>query len=106
MQIEARYGVKLVRVEVPSPPESPEQIVTIFERAITAKTRLLMVSHMTYVTGLVTPIKALSDLAHGKGALISVDGAHPLGMHRHRRVLHHARRAGSHLAADGRGSAP
>ena len=80
MQIEARYGVKLVRVEVPSPPASPEQIVKIFERAITAKTRLLMVSHMTYVTGLVTPIKALSDLAHGKGALISVDGAHPLGM--------------------------
>ncbi len=80
MQIEARYGVKLVRVEVPSPPESPEQIVKIFERAITAKTRLLMVSHMTYVTGLVTPIKALSDLAHSKGALISVDGAHPLGM--------------------------
>jgi len=80
MQIEARYGVKLVRVEVPSPPESPDQIVKIFERAITAKTRLLMVSHMTYVTGLVTPIKALSDLAHSKGALISVDGAHPLGM--------------------------
>ena len=80
MQIEARYGVKLVRVEVPSPPESPEQIVKIFERAMTAKTRLVMVSHMTYVTGLVTPIKALSYLAHSKGALISVDGAHPLGM--------------------------
>ena len=79
-QIEARYGVKLVRVEVPSPPESVDQIVKIYERAMTSKTRLLMVSHMTYVTGLVTPIKALSDLAHGKGALISVDGAHPLGM--------------------------
>lgn len=79
-QLEARYGVKLVRIEVPSPPESVDQIVTIFERAMTAKTRLLMVSHMTYVTGLITPIKALSDLAHSKGALISVDGAHPLGM--------------------------
>lgn len=80
LQIEARYGVKLVKVEVPSPPESVDQIVKIFERAMTAKTRLIMVSHMTYVTGLVTPIKALSDLAHAKGALISVDGAHPLGM--------------------------
>ena len=79
-QIEARYGVKLVKIEVPSPPESVEQIVTLYERALTAKTRLLMVSHMTYVTGLLTPIKALSDLAHSKGALISVDGAHPLGM--------------------------
>jgi hypothetical protein len=79
-QIEARYGVKLVKVDVPSPPESVAQIVAIYERAMTAKTRLLMVSHMTYVTGLITPIKALSDLAHSKGALISVDGAHPLGM--------------------------
>ena len=80
LQIEARYGVKLVKIEVPSPPESVDQIVKIYERAMTAKTRLLMVSHMTYVTGLITPIKALSDLAHAKGALISVDGAHPLGM--------------------------
>lgn len=79
-QIEARYGVKIVKIEVPSPPESVDQIVKIYERAMTAKTRLLMVSHMTYVTGLITPIKALSDLAHSKGALISVDGAHPLGM--------------------------
>lgn len=79
-QIEARYGVKLVRVEVPSPPESVDQIVKIYERAMTTKTRLIMVSHMTYVTGLITPIKELAALAHGKGALISVDGAHPLGM--------------------------
>lgn len=79
-QIEARYGVKLVRVEVPSPPESVDQIVAIYEKAMTARTRLLMVSHITYVTGLVTPIKALAELAHARGALISVDGAHPLGM--------------------------
>ena len=39
-----------------------------------------MVSHMTYVTGLVTPVKELTELAHRKGMLISVDGAHPLGM--------------------------
>lgn len=79
-QIEARYGVTLVKVEIPSPPESVSQIVSIYERAMTARTRLLMVSHMTYVTGLLTPIKELGDLAHAKGALISVDGAHPLGM--------------------------
>lgn len=80
LQLEARYGVTLVKIEVPSPPESVAQIVALYERAMTAKTRLIMVSHMTYVTGLITPIKQLADLAHSKGALISVDGAHPLGM--------------------------
>jgi selenocysteine lyase/cysteine desulfurase len=39
-----------------------------------------MVSHVTYVTGLVTPVKELADLAHRRGLLISVDGAHPLGL--------------------------
>jgi selenocysteine lyase/cysteine desulfurase len=78
--IEARYGVKLVKIEVPSPPESVDQILKIYEQAITPRTRLLMVSHMTYVTGLITPIKELAELAHSRGALISVDGAHPLGM--------------------------
>jgi selenocysteine lyase/cysteine desulfurase len=78
--MEARRGIKLVRVEIPSPPESVDQIVKIYERAMTPKTRLLMVSHMPYVTGLIMPIKELADLAHSKGALISIDGAHPLGM--------------------------
>lgn len=39
-----------------------------------------MVSHLTYVTGLATPVKELADLARRRGLLISVDGAHPLGM--------------------------
>ena len=78
--VEARYDVKLVRIEIPSPPESVDQIVKLYERAMTSRTRLLMVSHISYVTGLVTPVKELAELAHSKGALISVDGAHPLGM--------------------------
>jgi selenocysteine lyase/cysteine desulfurase len=78
--IEARYGVKLVKIDIPAPPESVDQIVKIYERAMTPQTRLIMVSHMTYVTGLITPIKELADLAHSRKALISVDGAHPLGM--------------------------
>lgn len=78
--VEARYGVKLVKIEVPSPPDRVDQIVQIYERAMTPKTRLIMVSHMTYVTGLITPVTELAALAHSRGALISVDGAHPLGM--------------------------
>lgn len=78
--LEARHGIKIVRIEIPSPPESVDQIVKIYEKAFTSRTRLIMVSHTTYVTGLFTPIKELADLAHSKGALISVDGAHPVGM--------------------------
>lgn len=78
--LEARYGIKIVRVQVPAPPESVDQVLAIYEKAMTPRTRVIMVSHTTYVTGLFLPIKELADLAHSKGALISVDGAHPLGM--------------------------
>ena len=75
-----RIGVKPVIVEIPSPPQNVDQIVGLYERAITPRTKVIMVSHMTYVTGLVTPVRELAALAQRRGLLISVDGAHPLGM--------------------------
>ena len=75
-----RLGIKPVIITIPSPPESVDQIVGLYEKAITPRSRVIMVSHMTYVTGLITPVKELADLAQRRGLLISVDGAHPLGM--------------------------
>lgn len=75
-----RIGIKPVIIEIPSPPQSVDQIVGLYEKAITPRTKFIMVSHMTYVTGLVTPVRELADLAHRRGLLISVDGAHPIGM--------------------------
>jgi len=75
-----RLGLKVNLVQIPAPPESVDQLVGLYEKAITPRTKVLMVSHITYVTGLVTPVKELTELAHRKGLLISVDGAHPLGM--------------------------
>jgi selenocysteine lyase/cysteine desulfurase len=75
-----RIGIKAVLVDIPSPPQSVDQIVGLYEKAITPRTKVIMVSHMTYVTGLVTPVRELAELAHRRGLLISVDGAHPLGM--------------------------
>ena len=76
----ARRGIKINTIEVPSPFESVDQIVDLYRSAMTPRTRVIMVSHMPYVTGTVMPLKALADLAHSQGALISVDGAHPPGM--------------------------
>jgi selenocysteine lyase/cysteine desulfurase len=77
---EQRHGIKVIQVPIPAPPESADQIVSLFEKAITPRTRVLMVSHIVYVTGLVNPIKALGEMAHRKGLLFSVDAAHALGM--------------------------
>ena len=75
-----RYGVVIKWVDVPVPPESADQIVSTYEKAIGPRTRAIMVSHLTYVTGLLMPVRALADLALRKNLLLTVDGAHPLGM--------------------------
>lgn len=77
---EKRHDVKVVEVAIPAPPESADQVISLLEKAITPRTRVLMVSHIVFVTGLVYPIKALAEMAHRRGLLFSVDAAHALGM--------------------------
>jgi len=79
-QLERRYGIKIRWIELPAPTESADAVFDLYEKAITPKTRAIVVSHMMYTTGLLTPVKALSELARRRGLLISVDGAHPIGM--------------------------
>ena len=75
-----RHGITIKEVEIPAPPESVDQIVSLCEAAITPRTRVLLVSHPIYVTGTLMPIQPLAEMAHRHGLLISVDGAHALGM--------------------------
>ena len=77
---EVREGIKVNVVDIPAPPESIDQIVELVDKAITPRTRVLMISHVVFVTGLVTPIKELAELARRRGLLSSVDAAHALGM--------------------------
>jgi len=82
----ARFGIKLNYVKLPRPPASKEEIVDAFDRAFTPRTRVVLFSHITTVTGVVLPAKELSAWARQKGALSHIDGAHcvgqlPLDMH-------------------------
>ncbi|MDX2224174.1 MAG: aminotransferase class V-fold PLP-dependent enzyme [Rhodospirillaceae bacterium] len=74
-----RHGVKIRWVDLPAPPAAPEQIVDLYARAITRKTRVVFASHVMFINGTIVPVRALADLAHRNGCLISVDGAHTAG---------------------------
>jgi selenocysteine lyase/cysteine desulfurase len=78
--LEKQKGIKIIRAEEPALPKSADEILAAYEKKITGKTRLIVISHVTYVTGLLTPIKELAELAHSKGILISVDGAQSTGV--------------------------
>lgn len=71
-----RYGIVNKIISIPLHPKTDEEIVALYEKAITSKTRLLMVSHMINITGQILPIKKICDMAHSKGVEVMVDGAH------------------------------
>ncbi|MEY3922029.1 MAG: hypothetical protein RL634_1790 [Bacteroidota bacterium] len=75
-QVSKRYGVVLKKISVPNHPKSDEEIVSLYEQAITPKTKLLMVCHMINITGQILPIRKICDMAHKKGVEVMVDGAH------------------------------
>ncbi len=76
---EMKEGIKLVEVPVPFPAESMDDLVKVLEDGITSKTRVILVSHVTYTTGQVFPVRRISDLAHRHGIEVVVDGAHAVG---------------------------
>jgi len=77
-----RYGVVVKKVTLSKPVKSPADVLSLFNDAITPRTRVIFFSHITTATGVVLPAKELSALARSKGILSAVDGAHVPGMMR------------------------
>lgn len=75
-QISKRLGVTNKTLSLPMNPKSDEEIVSLYEKAITPKTKLVMVCHMVNITGQILPVKKICDMAHKKGVQVMVDGAH------------------------------
>lgn len=78
-QREKRDGIKLVWIEIPQPCEDEKQIVELYRKAITTKTKIVHVTHLINWTGNIVPVKAIADMAHSKGCEVIVDAAHSFG---------------------------
>ncbi|MCH8270300.1 MAG: aminotransferase class V-fold PLP-dependent enzyme [Planctomycetes bacterium] len=77
-QRERREGIRLVEIEIPVPAEDEDEIVRLFERAITPRTRVLLMCHVINLTGQILPVRKVCDMAHTHGVPVIVDGAHSL----------------------------
>ena len=75
-QVAKRHGVVNKVLSVPLNPQSDDEIVSMYERAITPKTKLLMVCHMINITGQILPVRKICDMAHKHNVQVMVDGAH------------------------------
>jgi isopenicillin-N epimerase len=75
-QRERRDGIKINYITFPLPPPSLDDLYNRFEQGITPRTRLILVSHMTFTTGQIFPIKRVCQLGNERGIEVVVDGAH------------------------------
>ena len=75
-QRERRDGITIKTISFPVPPPSMDDLYQRFERAITPKTKVILVCHITNLTGQIFPIKRICQLGRERGIEVIVDGAH------------------------------
>ncbi len=74
-----KKGATYVRQKIRFPLESKEDFVAQFLKGVTAKTKLIFLSHLTSITGLRLPVDEICAIAKEKGIFTFIDGAHAPG---------------------------
>ncbi|HLW02654.1 MAG TPA: aminotransferase class V-fold PLP-dependent enzyme [Ktedonobacterales bacterium] len=75
--IKQRYGAKLRMTQIGLPGVDP---IEALQRVLTPRTKAVVLSHVSWASGMVLPIRQLADLAHQSGALFICDAAQSCGM--------------------------
>ena len=75
-QRERRERIVVKKISFPVPPESPQQLIELFEKNITPQTRVIHFCHITNLTGQIFPVREICQMARGRGIEAIVDGAH------------------------------
>jgi isopenicillin-N epimerase len=78
-RLAARTGLRVVTAEIPFPITDPAQAADAIIGAITPRTRLVVMSHVTSCTSLVMPVERVIAECHARGIDILIDGAHAPG---------------------------
>ncbi len=74
--LEKEKGIVLKFVDVPLVPKSCEEIIALYEAAISARTKCILLTHLTHLTGQIMPVNEISKIAKSKGIDVIVDAAH------------------------------
>lgn len=74
-----RDGIVVKTVPVPIPAVSADALLGSLERAITPRTRVISITHLTSTTGVLYPAKGVAELARRRGIWMHLDGAQTFG---------------------------
>ncbi|HZS44633.1 MAG TPA: aminotransferase class V-fold PLP-dependent enzyme [Blastocatellia bacterium] len=76
---EKRQGIVVKKLPIPIPTPNPDVVVETFAKAITPRTKVIAVPHITSKYGVVLPVKQLCQLGRERGIFTFIDGAQSVG---------------------------
>lgn len=71
-----REGIVLKQISFPLPPRNQQEIIDRFKEAVTPRTKVIEVTHITNLSGHIMPVRELVAFARPVGIEVFVDGAH------------------------------
>jgi selenocysteine lyase/cysteine desulfurase len=74
-----RDGIVLKQISFKVPVPSDSYLVDQFRQAITPRTKVIEITHITNLTGHIFPVHDIVQMARAKGIEVFVDGAHAFG---------------------------
>ena len=77
--LEKRGKIKVNAFEMPLIPANEDDIVEQYRKLITRKTRVILLTHVSNVNGLIVPVEKIAAMAKEKGIDTITDSAHALG---------------------------
>ncbi len=75
-----RDGIVVRMIQPPFPLSTPDTITNLYEREINRKTKLVLVTHASNLTGQIFPVKQIAEAAHRVGAEVVVDGEQTMAL--------------------------
>src|SRR5262249_2230393 len=75
-----REGIVVVTVPVHVPAPSAGELPGSIEKALTPRTRVIAITHLTSTTGIRYPVAPIAELARRRGLFLHVDGAQTFGV--------------------------
>lgn len=75
-----RFGARVVTAKIPFPFQSESQMIDPILQAVTPRTRLVLLDHITSPTAIVFPVQKIVQALADRGVETLIDGAHAPGM--------------------------
>jgi isopenicillin-N epimerase len=74
-----RHGFVVKELPVPIPAKSADELLGGIEKAITPRTKVIAITHVTSTTGILYPAREIAALARKRGIWMHLDGAQTFG---------------------------